>query len=114
MSGGGAIVLDGGTTLPLTLPSGCRVGEEVDVTVRPENIRLLPVNETGNGIVRATLTDQTFLGNIHEYYVTLASGLILRVQTHPTQRFAVGDAVGVAIDPAQCSIFRRTKSVSAN
>jgi iron(III) transport system ATP-binding protein len=113
-AGGGAVTLDEGTVLPVGLPAGCRVGEEVDVTVRPENIRLLPAAETGAGVVRATLTDQTFLGNIHEYYVTLASGLILRVQTHPTQRFAIGDAVGVAIDAGQCSVFRRSESAAAN
>jgi len=31
----------------------------------------------------------------------------LRVQTHPLQRFAVGDAVAIEVDAAQCSVFRR-------
>ncbi len=113
-AGRGAVVLDGGAVLELTLPAGCTVGEEVDVTVRPENIRLVSAAETGPDVARATLTDQTFLGNIHEYCVTLASGLVLRVQTHPTQRLTIGDAVGVAIDAGQCSVFRRRESAPAN
>ncbi len=109
---GGAVALDGGTTLQVALPSGCTVGEAVDLVVRPENIRLIPLREAIDRMPRATLTDHTFLGNIHEYYATLASGSILRVQTHPAERFAIGDAVGVAIDAAQCSIFRRSDSAA--
>lgn len=85
----------------------------MNVSVRPENIRLSPASATRAGHVAATLTDETFLGNIHKYYVTLASGLTLRVQTHPEQRFAIGEAVGVTIDGGLCSIFRRVESVTA-
>ena len=46
-----------------------------------------------------------FLGNISEYYAALPSGQVLRVQTHPLQHFAVGDAVAVEIDATQCSVF---------
>ncbi|MGE3156762.1 MAG: TOBE domain-containing protein, partial [Xanthobacteraceae bacterium] len=56
----------------------------------------------------ATLTNHDFLGNISEYYAALPSGQVLRVQTHPLQRFAVGDRVAVEIDATQCSVFRRT------
>ena len=55
----------------------------------------------------ATITNHVFLGNINEYYATLPSGQVLRVQTHPLQRFQVGDEVAIALDAAQCSVFRR-------
>ena len=58
---------------------------------------------------RATISDRTFLGNVSEYYATLASGQVLRVQTHPLQQFAVGDAVAVEVDAGQCSVFRRAR-----
>jgi TOBE domain len=47
--------------------------------------------------------------------VTLASGQSLRVQTHPQQRFAVGDTVMVEVDAGQCTAFRRDPApVAAN
>jgi len=55
----------------------------------------------------AKITNHVFLGNISEYYATLPSGQVLRVQTHPLQHFKVGDEVAVEVDATQCSVFRR-------
>jgi len=90
--------------LDMALPEGTATGERVEIAIRPENIRL---HAPGNGAATlARVSDRTFLGNISEYYATLASGQMLRVQTHPLQQFAVGDTVAVEIDAAQCSVFR--------
>jgi iron(III) transport system ATP-binding protein len=87
------------------LPEGVGVGERVEIAIRPENIRLYPA---GNDVATlARVKERTFLGNISEYYATLASGQVLRVQTHPLQHFAVDDTVAVEIDAAQCSVFRQ-------
>ncbi len=67
-------------------------------------MRLAPA---GNGGTPATIANHVFLGNISEYYAALPSGQVLRVQTHPLTRFAVGEQVSVEIDAAQCSVFRR-------
>jgi iron(III) transport system ATP-binding protein len=85
-------------------------GEEVDVAVRPENI--LIGKAAGHGATTsqtadAKVTDKTFLGNMNEYLVALASGPVLRVQTHPKQDYAVGDAVSLALEPSELSVFRR-------
>ena len=90
------------------MPEGARSGDAVEIAIRPENIRLSVANgqDGDHDAVRATISDRTFLGNVSEYYATLASGQVLRVQTHPLQQFAVGDAVAVTIDPGQCSVFR--------
>jgi iron(III) transport system ATP-binding protein len=91
--------------LDVMLPDGIAAGDNVELAIRPENIRLQP---PGNGAATlARVSDRTFLGNISEYYATLASGQALRVQTHPMQHFAVGDTVAVEIDAAQCSVFRK-------
>src|SRR5262245_46844685 len=94
--------------LDVPVPEGAVAGEAIEVAIRPENIRLAPAN--GQRQATATISDRTFLGNVSEYYATLASGQVLRVQTHPLQLFAVGDAVAVEIDAAQCSVFRRSPS----
>ena len=82
-------------------------GDAVEIAIRPENIRLRAANGQDGDSVRATISDRTFLGNVSEYYATLASGQVLRVQTHPLQHFAVGDAVAVEVDASQCSVFQR-------
>ena len=63
--------------------------------------------QRGDSNLRAKITNHVFLGNISEYYATLAGGQVLRVQTHPLERFAVGEEVAVEVDAAQCSVFRR-------
>ena len=55
----------------------------------------------------AKITNHVFLGNINEYYATLRSGQVLRVQTHPLQQFRIGDEVAIEVDATQCSVFRR-------
>jgi len=92
--------------LTVAVPDGTGPGEAVEVAIRPENIRLAPANGQ-DGSAHATISDRTFLGNVSEYYATLASGQVLRVQTHPLQRFAVGDVVAIEVDATQCSVFRR-------
>ena len=81
------------------------VREAVEVVIRPENVYLAKPN--GGAGTRAAITDRTFLGNISEYYAALPSGLELRVQTHPLQDFAVGEAVAVTVDAGQCSVFKQ-------
>jgi ABC-type Fe3+/spermidine/putrescine transport system ATPase subunit len=93
----------------LPMPGGTKAGDAVEVAIRPENIRLEPTYGR-DGRVHATISDRTFLGNVSEYYATLDSGQVLRVQTHPLQLFAVGDAVAVEVDAAQCSVFHRHQS----
>jgi iron(III) transport system ATP-binding protein len=99
--GAGTIVTAGGLKLLVSLPTGAGPGDDVEVAIRPENIRL-----GGGAGLRATVTERTFLGNISEYYVSLDSGPTLRVQTHPGQVFAVGDNVAIEVDATQCSVFR--------
>jgi iron(III) transport system ATP-binding protein len=102
VTGGGTVEAAGGLRLQLTLPDTIRPGDNVEVAIRPENIRL---SAAGNG-PHATISERTFLGNISEYYASLDSGPTLRVQTHPGQNFATGDKVAVEIETTQCSVFR--------
>jgi iron(III) transport system ATP-binding protein len=102
VTGAGMIAVAGGLTLTVALPDG--TGDNVEVAIRPENVRL---GAAASGPY-ATITERTFLGNITEYYASLDSGPTLRVQTHPGQVFAAGDKVSVEIDASQCTIFRNS------
>jgi len=105
------VVVDGGLELAVHLPAGApaelATGSAVDLAVRPENVRLA---ESGPherpGALTGRIADVTFLGNANEYVATVAGGTRLRVQTHPSQQFAVGDSVTVEFDPTECTIFK--------
>jgi iron(III) transport system ATP-binding protein len=104
-NGAGTIELAGNLVIESGTLDGAAAGESVDVSIRPENIRLrAPSSEAA----RAKITSHVFLGNISEYYAALPSGQVLRVQTHPLERFEVGADVAVEIDAKSCSVFRRT------
>jgi iron(III) transport system ATP-binding protein len=106
-NGSGTIETAGGLKFEVPLGNGIGAGDSVEISIRPENIRLATSHlaASGNG-TRATISERTFLGNISEYYASLDSGPTLRVQTHPAQVFTVGDKVSIEIDAAQCSVFR--------
>ena len=106
-AGKGRIALDGGHDMTFALPPGIGPGAAVDIAVRPENVRLAPVG-TADTKLTARIAELTFLGNTNEYVIAYPGEVRLRVQTHPTQVFAIGDPIAVAFDPALCSVFART------
>ena len=78
-------------------------GDKVEVSIRPENIRL---NAAGNGARAPPSASAPSSATSASIMPSLDSGPTLRVQTHPGQVFAVGDKVAVEIDATQCSVFR--------
>ncbi|MDR6952501.1 iron(III) transport system ATP-binding protein [Ancylobacter sp. 3268] len=99
-----AVAIDG-VEVPAPVHATYSPGQPVDLSVRPENIRLSP--GAAPGALGAVVTDMTYLGNLVEYWLQLESGTALRAQTHPLERFAIGDRVGLSIDAADCSVFSR-------
>src|SRR5499427_2870092 len=100
--------LAGGQEVRVAAPPALAPGTEVDIAVRPEDIGLVAAAGATSGGITARVSERTFLGNINEYFVTLASGETLRAQTPPKLKFAVGEAVGLAFDAEQISVFPRT------
>jgi iron(III) transport system ATP-binding protein len=104
-NGAGTIELADNLVIEAPALDGAAAGESVDVSIRPENIRLR--GPSAALAAQAKIISHVFLGNISEYYAALPSGQVLRVQTHPLERFEVGSDVAVEIDAKQCSVFRR-------
>jgi iron(III) transport system ATP-binding protein len=106
--GKGTILIGNQLRIETVLPDGMTAHTEVDVAIRPENIILGAAAEAESSNAKARISDRTFLGNFNEYLAVLDSGQVLRVQTHPSHQFAIGDSVGIAIDSTQISIFPRS------
>jgi iron(III) transport system ATP-binding protein len=94
-----------GWTIEADMGTALRPGQAVEVAIRPESIRLEPAARAERPGLVGKVSESTFLGNIVDYQVDLGDGTALRVQTHPLEQFAVGDAVAVLVDAAQCTVF---------
>jgi iron(III) transport system ATP-binding protein len=77
-------------------------GAAVTLSIRPETINLQPAPPaTGGNVLRGTLTERNFLGDVLEYVVDLGEQE-LRVRTPPHLEFAVGQKVFTVFAPSDC------------
>jgi iron(III) transport system ATP-binding protein len=107
MEGRARIATVGSLVLDITAPGGIAPGDAVEIAIRPEDIHLSPASGNGAAAGMGTVREHVFLGNLNEYFVTLTSGEELRAQTHPSERYAAGQPVRIAIDAGQCNLFPR-------
>jgi len=108
MEPGSLVRLGGGVPITVASPTTIAPGTPVELAVRPEDVILAPSASEQNGAMTARVAVRTFLGNINEYFVTLASGETVRAQTAPKLNFAVGDTVALTFDAANISVFPRS------
>jgi len=103
------VTLGAGHRIRVRLPEGFREGQDVQVAIRPENVRLTTTPaaagpEPGTA-VPARVVEATFLGNLCDYRVDLGDGTPLRVQTHPLETFEVAQPVYAWFDSVHCAVF---------
>ena len=89
----------GGTEVDVAIPFQVEPGTDLMMAVRPENVTL------GDGELRGTVQQATFLGNFNDYQVE-ALGTRVRVQAHPLEVFEVGQDVALSIDLDTCTLLR--------
>jgi iron(III) transport system ATP-binding protein len=89
------------------LTSGIDSGEAATVAIRPENVTLKAgAADHGPNSFAGTVDSIVYLGNFVECVVRLGVERI-RVQVHPSESFACGDAVQVCLPPEHCTAMRR-------
>jgi spermidine/putrescine transport system ATP-binding protein len=84
-------------------PQGFAKGEEVDVVVRPEDIRIMPL---GSGKLDGVVEDVVFKGTYYEIDVK-TSGFTYQVET--TKSYPVGKEVSLSIAPQNIHIMVKMK-----
>jgi iron(III) transport system ATP-binding protein len=106
----GVVSLAGETMrLRVSLPSGCRPGEAVDVVIRPEDTALhTGAPHDAENVVAGTVERVTFLGGQSECRVRLASQA-LRTMVHPATPVKPGDRIWLTLDPGRCVVLRRNE-----
>jgi iron(III) transport system ATP-binding protein len=106
---GSEIDAGGGIMLPIGERSPHSTNGHALVCIRPHNIRLTRTGAdvtglTGSGFrsYPGRVSQRFYFGDAVDYQVDLDGRTSLRVIAPPAQTFAVGDAVNVLIDPADC------------
>lgn len=95
---GTTVVRVGGGTIPvITAPVGVGEGAAVTALVRPEHVRLAPLDRfDADGQLGATVVSSGFLGSIRRTIVELGDGTQLAVQHSADAAHAAGDEVQVS------------------
>jgi iron(III) transport system ATP-binding protein len=104
-NGAQTVRIAGDHRLHCALPPALREGQEVQVAVRPENVHLDPTAAADPAQLRGTVAEAAYLGNLNDHQVVLSDGTRVRVQSHPLERFDVGQSVAVRFDAAQVVLF---------
>jgi ABC-type sugar transport system ATPase subunit len=109
--GGNVLLSYGDTSLPC---NGCDISDKEHVTseltlgVRPEHLRLAPLEEAH---LRGTVTIIEALGNETNIYTELPDGRQLVVRTKENTNLKRGDTIGLYIEPGHEHLFNRTGRV---
>jgi iron(III) transport system ATP-binding protein len=76
-------------------------GEEVVLSIRPEDIELSERRQDGDNVYRATVDQKVFLGEFVDFQVMIGSRSV-QSRAHPSLRTPVGNSLYVRIDPDKC------------
>jgi iron(III) transport system ATP-binding protein len=114
-AGEDGVVTIGEHRVGIALPAALAEGQAVQLAIRPENVRVSPLDAggrdiagagvTGSGTIPGAVAEVTFLGNLTDCYVTLADGTRVRIQADPALTLPVGQRVAVALDTRTATVF---------
>jgi iron(III) transport system ATP-binding protein len=78
-----------------------KAGEEVVLSIRPEDIELSEARQEGENTYEATVDQKVFLGEFVDFQVRIG-GRAVQSRAHPSLRTRVGEPLYVRIDPDKC------------
>jgi ABC-type Fe3+/spermidine/putrescine transport system ATPase subunit len=96
----------GRSALPSAMAESFADGVPVQVHTRPEDIEIFPAGELSQNQITATVEQVAYLGERFEYHVQ-SGGVSFVLAAPKKQRYGVGDAVRLALDPDRLNIRSR-------
>src|SRR5262245_15591369 len=78
-----------------------KAGEEVVLSIRPEDIELSEARQEGVNVYAATVDQKVFLGEFVDFQVMIGRRSV-QSRAHPSLRTPVGGGLYVRIDPEKC------------
>jgi iron(III) transport system ATP-binding protein len=84
-----------------------KAGEEVVLSIRPEDIELSERPQDGENVYRATVDQKVFLGEFIDFQVMIGRRSV-QSRAHPSLRTPVGNSLYARIDPDKCLALKAT------
>jgi iron(III) transport system ATP-binding protein len=84
-----------------------QAGEEVVLSIRPEDIELAERRQEGENTYEATVDQKVFLGEFVDFQVKIG-GRSVQSRAHPSLRTRVDERLFVRIDPEKCVALKAT------
>jgi iron(III) transport system ATP-binding protein len=84
-----------------------KAGEEVVLSIRPEDIELSECRRDGENVYPATVDQKVFLGEFVDFQVMIGRRSV-QSRAHPSLRTRVGEPLFVRIDPDKCVALKAT------
>jgi iron(III) transport system ATP-binding protein len=78
-----------------------KAGEEVVLSIRPEDIELSERRQDGENVYQASVDQKVFLGEFVDFQVLIGKRSV-QSRAHPSLRTPVGNSLYVRIDPEKC------------
>jgi iron(III) transport system ATP-binding protein len=82
-------------------------GEEVVLSIRPEDVELSERRQDGENTYQATVDQKVFLGEFVDFQVRIGERSV-QSRAHPSLRTRVGEPLYVRIDPEKCVALKAT------
>jgi iron(III) transport system ATP-binding protein len=98
----GEFVVDSGIgQIAIASAQPARIGEQVVLSVRPEDVVLSDVRPQGLNVFEGVVQSRAFLGGAQDFHIRVGTE-ILRTRTHPGWDAEIGRTVFLSVDPKSC------------
>jgi len=102
--------LGSGAVVSASLPKGFEPGRKVTIVVRPEHAEVVAGDAAQGAALRGVLENAVYFGTDTHYHIRIDGSGIFTVRQQNSRRtavaHAVGDAVGVAIEPDSAQVLK--------
>jgi iron(III) transport system ATP-binding protein len=109
----GNIVIDSAIgTVAVANAVECRDGEEVVISLRPENVLVHETREAAQGqrnVFEGTVHAKVFLGETLDFQISINDQIVL-ARVHPSHKTPVGQPIWFSVDPASCIALRSERA----
>jgi iron(III) transport system ATP-binding protein len=107
----GTVETPGGNRLTAWLPPGVAAGHDVNVALRPENIRLGVKGTNELNHFTARVTGQRYQGTQTVYELATLGGQLEAVELGTSVRYPVGSDVEILLPPGLCWAYSARDAV---
>lgn len=94
-----------GETLAVKKTDKFKVGDEVNLTIKPENLRLVSVKEKGMNFMKGKVLVSDYVGSTTGYDIETETGYLFKVNVLGLEPYPIGKEVGLYFNPDEILII---------